>query len=122
MNRWMVSPADILGEEVHGADGERLGRIEDIMLDAEHGRIAYAVLSFAGAPGKLFAVPWEAMAIDTARGGDGWRLEVDRARFAQAPAFERGDWPNFADPQFAVGIYRHYGIPPYWDTPREMNS
>jgi hypothetical protein len=38
------------------------------MIDLDEGRVAYAVLSFGGFLGigdKLFAIPWEALAVDT---------------------------------------------------------
>ena len=49
------------------AQGETLGKIEDLMLDVETGRVAYAVLSFGGYMGmgdKLFAMPWQALHLD----------------------------------------------------------
>jgi sporulation protein YlmC with PRC-barrel domain len=123
MNRLILSAPAIVGETVHNPAGEALGKIEDVMLDAELGRIAYVVLSFGGRFGlgeKLFAVPWEAMRTLPAKGGDGWFLVVDRSLLARAPGFERGNWPNFADPQFATDIYSHYGVPPYWEVTRDL--
>jgi len=58
-----VLSADTLsGDAVVNSAGEKLGKIEDFMLDVESGRIRYAVLSFGGVLGignKLFAVPPE---------------------------------------------------------------
>ena len=54
----------------HKARGENLGKIEELMLDLETGRVAYAVLSFGGFLGmgeKLFAVPFEALKLDASR-------------------------------------------------------
>jgi len=45
---------------------EHLGKIEDIMIDLENGRVAYSVLSFGGSlclGNKLFAVPCEALSV-----------------------------------------------------------
>mgnify|MGYP000165099482 CR=1 FL=1 len=57
--------ADTLeGDRVVNLNGEDLGKITDIMLDVQRGRIAYAVMSvggFLGIGDKLFAVPWSAM-------------------------------------------------------------
>jgi sporulation protein YlmC with PRC-barrel domain len=42
--------------------GEHLGKIEDLIIDLENGRIAYAVLSFGGfldLRNKLFGIPWK---------------------------------------------------------------
>jgi hypothetical protein len=58
---------EALGRKVINPQGKSLGKIEEIMLDAAPGRIAYAVLSFGGFLGlgdKLFAVPWNALNFD----------------------------------------------------------
>ena len=70
--RWMqnVMAADTLtGDKVVNRQKEDLGTIEHLMIDVETGRVAYAVLSFGGFLGmgdKLFAIPWSALALDTA--------------------------------------------------------
>jgi sporulation protein YlmC with PRC-barrel domain len=38
----------VIGSNVVNAQNEDLGKIEDVVLDAGAGRIAYAVLSFGG--------------------------------------------------------------------------
>jgi len=61
--------ADTLeGNDVVNPAGDDLGHIKGIMLDVQRGRIAYAVLSFGGFLGmgnKLFAIPWQALTLDT---------------------------------------------------------
>jgi sporulation protein YlmC with PRC-barrel domain len=57
----------LTGDHVRGPAGDDVGSIQEIMIDVETGRIAYAVLSFRGFLGigdKLFAVPWSALRID----------------------------------------------------------
>ena len=52
---------DVLGLRVYNAANESLGKIEDIAVDPNAGKIRYAVLSFGGILGlgdKYFAVPW----------------------------------------------------------------
>src|ERR1019366_5018246 len=67
-----VLAADTLtGDKVVNRQKEDLGKIEHLMIDLANGRIAYAVLSFGGFLGmgdKLFAIPWSALKVDTARG------------------------------------------------------
>jgi hypothetical protein len=58
----------LMGNDVYNRQDEDLGDIKEIMLDVPGGRISYAVLSFGGLLGmgeKLFAVPWEALPLDT---------------------------------------------------------
>ena len=60
----------LLGNDVYNKDGEDLGDIKEFMIDMASGKVAYAVLSFGGLLGmgdKLFAVPWAALTLDTAK-------------------------------------------------------
>ena len=46
--------------------GEHPGKIEELMIDPEDGRVAYSVLSFGGFPhigNKRFAIPGEALPV-----------------------------------------------------------
>ena len=119
MKRNIVSSNHLLGEAVHTQDLKLTGQIEDILLDVQNGRIGFAIVSFQGLARrgeKLIAVPWEIVHMDLAQGGDGFILEIDRERLMSAPAIEKSNLPNFADPQFTLGVYRHYGVHPYWES------
>jgi sporulation protein YlmC with PRC-barrel domain len=59
----IVPAKSVIGRTIVNANYQDLGTIEDLVLDAGAGRIAYAVLSFGGFLGvgdKYFAVPWYA--------------------------------------------------------------
>ena len=62
----ILSAGTIAKDKVRNPAGEDLGRIEELMLDLQEGRIAYAVLSFGGVLGlgdKPFAIPWPALSL-----------------------------------------------------------
>src|ERR1035437_5707837 len=64
----VLSASSLKGDNVVNHQGEDLGKIEEIMIDLDRGRIAFAVLSFGGFLGmgdKLFAIPWQAFSVDT---------------------------------------------------------
>jgi len=111
-----VMAADTLtGDEVRNAADEKLGEITDIMLDVPTGRVAYAVMSFGGVLGignKLFAIPWSAMQLDTQN--KCFRLNVAKARFDEAPGFDKDHWPTMADQRWAEDVHAFYGARPYW--------
>jgi sporulation protein YlmC with PRC-barrel domain len=44
----LISTGTIIGDRILNQRGEDLGKIEEIMLDARSGQVAYAVLSFGG--------------------------------------------------------------------------
>ena len=111
-----VMAADTLtGDDVRNAADEKLGEISDIMIDVPTGRVAYAVMSVGGVLGmgnKLFAIPWSAMQLDPQN--KCFRLNVDKARFEEAPGFDKDHWPTMADQRWAEDVHAFYGARPYW--------
>jgi sporulation protein YlmC with PRC-barrel domain len=106
----MMSVDTLVGNDVYNEEGEALGDIKDIMLDMRSGRVAYAVLSFGGFLGvgqKLFAVPWEALALDTTK--KRFVLNVEKGRLKDAPGFDKDQWPDMADQSWAREIHAYYG-------------
>ena len=103
----------LLGDSVVNGADENLGDIKEIMLDMNTGQVAYAVLAFGGFLGmgeKLFAVPWQALHLDTAN--HRFVLNVDKARLKNAPGFNKDAWPDMADTAWASQIHTFYGTDP----------
>src|SRR5919198_913183 len=97
----VLKSSDVRGDRVRNAAGEDLGKIEELMLDVNTGRVAYAVLSFGGflnVGNKLFAIPWEALQLDAQN--KQFILNIDKTRLETATGFDKDNWPNMADPQF----------------------
>jgi len=106
----------VIGSAVVNAQNEDLGIIEDLVLDAGAGRIAYAVLSFGGFLGlgeKYFAIPWNAFHFNPSE--DHAVLNLDKKQLENAPGFDKDNWPNLADSTWGARIYKHYGYTPYWE-------
>ena len=104
----------LIGNEVRNQKDEDLGDIKEIMLDVPNGRIAYAVLSFGGFLGmgnKLFAVPWEALKLDTEN--ECFVLNADKQRLENAPGFDPDRWPDMADSTWQNEVHSYYGTEPY---------
>ena len=107
----VLSASSINGTKVLNPMGDHLGSIEDLMLHTDSGDIAYAVLSFGGFLGmgdKLFAIPWEALTIDTE--DHSIVLDVDKEKLERAPGFDKDDWPSTADSTWMRDLHRHYGL------------
>ena len=103
----------LIGDSVVNAQEEDLGDIKEIMLDMQTGQVAYAVLAFGGFLGmgeKLFAVPWQALHLDTAN--KRMVLNVDKERLRNAPGFDKDAWPDMSDVSWAGGIHSFYGTDP----------
>jgi len=111
----VLSASTLSGNKVRNLAGENLGKIEEFMIDIVTGRIVYAVLSFGGILGlgdKLFAIPWQAMELDTE--SHSFILDVDRERLENAHGFDKKDWPDMADPRWGEQIYSYWDVTPYW--------
>jgi sporulation protein YlmC with PRC-barrel domain len=105
----------LIGENVVDAKGDHLGKIEDLAVDFEQGRIRYAILSFGGFLGmgeKRFAVPIQTLQ----RFGDDDRLllNVDREKLKNAPGIDKDDWTKLDDRAYVTRAYEFYGYKPYW--------
>jgi sporulation protein YlmC with PRC-barrel domain len=100
----------LLGNDVYNSDAEHLGDIKEFMIDMASGRVAYAVLSFGGVLGlgeKLFAVPWQALKLDTVY--QRFTLNVPKAKLKEAPGFDAHHWPSMSDSAWATGVHTFYG-------------
>jgi sporulation protein YlmC with PRC-barrel domain len=108
----------LLGNDVYNERGENLGTIKEFMIDMTSGRIAYAVLSFGGFLGmgdRLFAVPWQALKLDTAN--KRFTLNVVKEKLKNAPGFDKDHWPSMADPSWATSVHSFYGVSRVYETP-----
>ena len=92
----MIKARDqLINAEVKNRQGETLGEIEELVLDGA-GKVQYLVLSHGGfldIGDKVVAVPWNGaqVALDA---DDHVVLDVTRAQLAQAPSFDKDNWPD----------------------------
>ena len=94
----LIAADKVEGTTVYNPAGEKLGSVEDIMLDKMSGKVCYAVLSFGGFLGmgtKQYPLPWEKLTYDTEMGG--FVVDIDKAALEHAPVYTEGsmqaaDW------------------------------
>ncbi len=109
-----LSATTLIGDNVVNAQGDSLGEITDFMMDLDTGAISYAILSFGGFLGmgnKLFAVPFEALRVDTTN--ERFVLDVSKEKLENAPGFDEDHWPSHADDTFLNEVYNYYGYGDY---------
>ncbi len=109
----VLSSSSITGDKVVNASGDSLGEIKDLMVDLNTGQVSYAVLEFGGFLGmgsKLFAVPLNAMQVDT----ENKRFVFNHTKesLENAPGFDKDNWPDFADPTFTESVNKYYSTTP----------
>jgi sporulation protein YlmC with PRC-barrel domain len=110
----LISADRVEGTEVYNGVGDHLGEVEDVIIDKQSGKVAYAVMSFGGFLGigeKYHPVPWSMLKYDTTR--DGYVVPLDKRQLDGAPSYSAGEM-RFADRDWNTRIYDYYKVPPYW--------
>lgn len=109
--RKIYRSSNVCGAAVKGVGGEDIGKIEEIAIDLEGGKIAYAVLSvggFLGFNNKLFAIPWEELVLKHDEAEQHFVLDTSKEKLAAAPGFDKNDWPKTAERDWESEVDAHY--------------
>ena len=112
----LMRASTVVGMDVRNAANEKLGDIQDVVLEQETGMIAYAALSFGGFLGmgdKFFAVPWAALKPTADR--KAFTLDLPKERLQKAPGFDKSNWPDLNVHQWGTDVHAYYGVKPYWE-------
>jgi sporulation protein YlmC with PRC-barrel domain len=110
INAFMVEK--IIGSKVINMKGETLGKIDNLVVDIDTGRIVYAVLEsggFLGIGDKLFPVPWKSLAALPSEGI--FFLNQSKEQMEKAPAFDKKNLPNMGDMNWGANVFKYYGAP-----------
>jgi sporulation protein YlmC with PRC-barrel domain len=92
----LIGSDKVQGTAVYGADGEKIGSIERVMIEKVSGRVSYAVLSFGGFLGigdDYYPLPWPSLKYNVDLGGYQTMVPIDRIQ--GAPKYNREteyDW------------------------------
>ena len=105
----------VTGTDVRDASGQRIGVVEDVVLDKLSNNIMFAIVGFGGFLGigeKYHAVPWSLLDYDPEQ--NCYVVALTRDQLAAAPAdsiaaLTRNDGLDFRDL-----AYDYYKAPRYW--------
>jgi sporulation protein YlmC with PRC-barrel domain len=84
----LIAADEVQGTSVYNRAGEKLGSVEDIMIDKVGGKAEYAVVSFGGFLGlgaNEYPIPWEKLTYDTRMGG--FIVDIDKSMLEGAPVY-----------------------------------
>lgn len=104
----LIAAGEVQGTSVYNRAGEKLGSVEDIMIDKTSGRAEYAVLSFGGFLGlgtNEYPIPWEKLTYDTHIGG--FIVDIDKRMLENAPVYAEGSRWGESDWQ---RVDQHYSL------------
>lgn len=112
----LLGTTGLRGDCVYDVAGKFLGEIEELVLDVDSGRVAYALVAGEGFPGigrKLFAVPWSMVTVDRV-----YRrcvIIIALERLIDAPSLDGDLLPRLADPEWATEVHAYFRCKPYWE-------
>ena len=108
----LIGSDKVEGTAVYGADANKIGSIERVMIDKVSGRVSYAVLGFGGFLGlghDHYPLPWQSLKYDTELGG--YITGITEQQLQGAPKYgDDADW-NWADVTRNRALNDYYGIP-----------
>ena len=73
-----ISSSKVEGTDVYNLDGDKLGSIDDLVIDKRTGHVRYAALEFGGFLGlgtDRYPLPWNMLKYDTTK--DGYVVNLD---------------------------------------------
>ena len=108
----LITSDKVEGTAVYGADSEKIGSIERVMIDKPSGKVSYAVLAFGGFLGvghDHYPLPWQSLKYNTQLGG--YQTMVTEDQIKGAPKYARDDEWNWADTGRTRAVNDYYGVP-----------
>lgn len=110
--RNQIRASKVSGTSVYNVSGEKLGHIDDIILNKHDGKASVAIMSFGGFLGigeEYHPLPWDSLKYDENQGG--YVVNVSREQLEGAPVFAREHEPDWSDPVYGQRLTGYYGMP-----------
>ena len=110
----LIAADKVKGTNVYNLAGDKLGSVDDIMIDKVSGRAIYAVISFGGflgMGGTYYPIPWASLKYDAQKGG--YLVSLDKKLLAAAPNYER-DAEFKWTPDYGRKVDNYYNATSYW--------
>ena len=97
----ILSASSVIGNQVKNSRGESLGKIEELVIDTDTGRIVGALLSRQNTlkGDRISAIPWDAMTLNKSDG----TIYVD-SEIVDHPLRREKDWPDTGAPQWSRNV------------------
>ena len=110
MSNPVISSDKVEGTAVYNPNGEKLGSVDDLMIDKRSGVVRYVALEFGGFLGMgtdRYPLPWSVLKYDTQL--DGYVVPLEKTQLEQAPRYAEDETPEYTD-EYGRKIYDYYGV------------
>ena len=103
------------GTTVYGADNEKIGKVDKLLIDTRGGNVTDVIISaggFLGIGDEKHSIPWSKLDYDTERGG--YRIDVTKEQLMDAPRFGSDEPDRAYDRNYQTSVYEYWTVTPYW--------
>jgi sporulation protein YlmC with PRC-barrel domain len=112
-----ILASKVKGTAVYNAAGDRVGTVEDIVLDKLSNNIMFVVLGSGGVLGmgeQYRPIPWSVLDFDQTM--NGYVISMDKEKLEKAPAYRMEDLTKADGSNGAIlsKTYSYYNVPQYW--------
>ena len=105
----LISSTQVEGTTVYYTAGDKLGTVDNLMIDKRSGQVLYAVLEFGGFLGMgvdRYPLPWKMLHYDPVK--DGYVVPLDITTLDQAPRYPDDDRPAYTT-DYGSKVDTYYG-------------
>ena len=110
-----IRASKVIGTNVYNGAGEKIGKVEDVVLDKQSNNIMFAVVGFGGFLGineKFHPLPWSTL--DYQKGKEGYIVNLTKEQLQSAPADEIDQLTKNDGDGLRDSVYDYYKAPRYW--------
>jgi len=111
----LIGSDKVEGTALYRSNGDRVGKIERVMIDKISGKVAYAVMSFGGFMGigeDYYPLPWPLLTYNPML--DGYEVNIGEQQLKGAPKYGRHESWDWSDRARDRKLNDYYGVSPYW--------
>lgn len=110
-----IRASKVIGTSVYNHAGDKIGKVEDVVLDKQSNNIMFAVVGFGGFLGmneKFHPLPWSTL--DYQKDREGYVVNMTKEQLQAAPADGIDQLTNHDGDGLRNSVYDYYKAPRYW--------
>lgn len=111
-----ITASKVSGTAVYDTKGDKIGHVEDLVLDKTSNNIMFAIVSFGGFLGigeKYHSLPWSVLDYNKEKGG--YVVPMSKEMLEKAPVYSLSDFiKNDGGVSIRDKAYDYYKAPRYW--------
>jgi sporulation protein YlmC with PRC-barrel domain len=113
---YVQKASKLMGTSVNNLQDEKIGTVNNFIVDLSAGRIVAVIISaggYMGMDGELSAVPATAFKFNPEH--NALQLDASKEMLANSPHFKSNEWPDFNQSGYAGNVYHAYHVEPYFN-------